>query len=105
MFHDVDKELMPEEVEKLIDNFARDVVKTNFEGPALLLIRVFSPLSRIFGSTWMLINWPILELFGFPAFDFALILRNRENIDKLINKIDELIEEKEKTKKMIKKDY
>lgn len=61
MGFDENKELTSEDVERLIDNFARNVVEQGFEGPDTILIQMFSPISRILGSMWMLINAPILE--------------------------------------------
>lgn len=95
---DVNKELTPKEVDALIDNFAREVVDSGFEGPVYILIQMFSPLTRIIGSTFMIINAPIMELVGIRAYDFAKLMRDRSNIDKIISRIDELTEEREREK-------
>ncbi len=83
--------LTDEKREQIIDTIAEKVVGKHLETPAVLFLDMHKPLSWIAGQTLM-VGVPLLGmLFGAqPVVDFGKMLMERENIDKLITRIEDM---------------
>ncbi len=83
-------DIEPEEADKIIEKTALKIHEMGMEFPALLFGWPIYPLSTIIGQTVFPSAAPVLELFGVDGYKIAGFLRNKENMKKLLNKIDQL---------------
>lgn len=92
---DFEQELPPEEVDKVIDEIARDVVRRRLETPVILFLETHKPLSFV-ASQALVVGSPVLgALFGIDRVArYSGLLRSRENVERLIRRIEELVAEK-----------
>ena len=96
-------EPQPEKVEELIEKIAQFVVKHGMEIPAIFTIETSKPLAYLgaqMGTFYLSAFFPLLP--GNLGFDALGLLRERANLDKMIERIEELREEKEAKEKEIK---
>jgi len=95
------KELQISEKEnQLIEVVAQKIVNSDFEGPVLTLLELVKPLVFIGGELayfYLAVFLPLLENHGY---DFLDTFEKRENVEKLITRIEELNEKKEGEKKI-----
>ena len=88
----LDYESIPEsEITSAIESIARRVVKRRLETPAILLLELHRPVSFLAGQA-LVVGAPFLgPIFGLDAVgQFGAIFNDRSNLDKLIQRIDEL---------------
>jgi len=83
--------LTPEQRDRIIDDFAWKVVRRKLETPAILFLEMHKPLTTI-ASTMVTFSQPTLGAFlGFRRMaEWAALLNERENVDQLIRRIEEL---------------
>ena len=83
--------LTPEERDRIIDDLARKVVRRKMETPAILFLEMHKPLTTI-ASTMVTFSQPTLGAFlGFRRMaEWAALLNERENVEQLIRRIEEL---------------
>lgn len=85
--------LSSEREEELIDWAARQIVKRGLELPALTYLEAF----RYYGYPMAYLNIlplaPILDALGINAYEFVDLLSKRENVERIIYKIQEFNEE------------
>ncbi len=96
-----DEELPPEEVDKYLDGIARKVVDRELEVYAKVLLGMSWPLAFVGGQLGRVFISPYLFIFGDREDTVSkriFVFEKKENIFKLIHKIDELTEEREKIK-------
>ena len=96
-----DEELPPEEVDKYLESIARKVVDREMEIYAKVLLGMSWPLAFIGGQLGRVFISPYLFIFGDREDTVSkriFVFEKKENIFKLIHKIDEFIEEREKIK-------
>ena len=84
----------PESVQnhsELIEKTADFVVKHRLAAPALLFLENFKPLNRLFGQTLLLFS-PFAAFFSLEnrLREVSDLLQSRENVEKLIERIDTL---------------
>ncbi|MDO8684842.1 MAG: hypothetical protein Q7N50_15370 [Armatimonadota bacterium] len=93
-----EEELSQEETDRLIEKIATDVVRRRLETPAVMFLEMHKPLSFI-ASQALLVGTPALgALFGAETMSrYSGLLRRRENVEKLIQKIEQLSKEKDKS--------
>lgn len=86
-------EITKEEANKIIESLAARIVERKLEVPATILLEVCKPLSFFAGQA-VLVAGPILyPFFGVENVErFAGFLNNRENIARLIARIEQLSE-------------
>ena len=103
----IPRELTPEEEEDLINKIASEIVRSGFGTVSLLYLESYKPLSFIGGQLGLFFLSPILPLlgkWGQLGTDLLMLVSKRENVEKIIKKIEELMkEEKEKEKERKKK--
>ena len=77
--------------EKIIDEIASYIHKRKLEAPAIMFLEMNKPLS-LFYSSLFYVSTPVLGAFmGVDRMKkLYLLMENRENIEKLICKIEEL---------------
>lgn len=92
------KNLTPEEEEKLINKLAEEIVKRELELPASLLLEVYSPVSGYFTTLGFFYGFPFISMLGDTGFDYTSLFMKRENVKKLINKIEEKKKERDEKK-------
>ncbi|MCC6444388.1 MAG: hypothetical protein IT210_13165 [Armatimonadetes bacterium] len=87
-------ELTPQEIEELTGRLAREVVGRGLEVPAILFLEMHKPLAFMAGQG-MLVAAPALGAFlGMENMHrFALFISSRDNIERLICRIEDLTEE------------
>lgn len=92
-------ELTPQQEEELIENLAQFIVKRKMETPAILFLETLKPLSFV-GSTFAMIYVvPFLDIYGMNINQYALLFQKRENVERLLQRIEALIEESDRLKK------
>ena len=96
---DFDRELTPEEADEMIESIACDVVRRRLETPTILFLESHKPLSFI-ASQALVVGTPILgTLFGVERMSgYSALLRSRENLEKLIRRIETLSAERDRSK-------
>ncbi len=89
-------ELSPEQRDALIDRVAGEVVRRRLETPAVLFLVIHRPLSFL-ASQALVVFTPLFGVLFKPDTleKLALAMQERENIDRLVNRIEELANERE----------
>ena len=94
-------DLSPEEEDELIEKMARHIVKRKLGLMAQITLETMGPLTWIGAELGMTILGPYLEFFGVEK--VTALFRNRKNLKRLMDRIEELEEEqrgkKEKPKR------
>lgn len=83
-------QITPEQ-EQMLDKIAQTIVRRGMSVPAVFFMETLKPLNFI-GSQALVFFGPIIESL-FPkngVYDFAELMENRENVDRLMLKIEEL---------------
>ena len=99
-------EPQPEKVEEMIEKIAQFVVKHGMEIPAIFTIETSKPLAYTgaqIGMFYLSAFFPLLP--GNWGFDALGLLRDRANLDKLIDRIEDLKEQKEAKEREIKEKW
>lgn len=90
-------EVTPEEVDKTVESIARKVVDSEIELYARFLLAMSWPLAYVGGQLAKVFIGPYLFIFGSREntfYEYISIFENKDNVFKLINKIDEFTEER-----------
>ena len=88
-------DLPPDEEDELIEKLAQNIVKRKMGLLAQLTLETISPISKMGADLGMTLLGPYLEFFGVEK--VTALFRKRENLTRLLDRIDEL--EMEKTRK------
>jgi hypothetical protein len=88
---DIDTPLADEERDSLVNSIASAIVKRRLEAPAIFFLEAHKPLSFL-ASQSVLVAMPFLApLIGAQRMaDLSKLLRDRENVDMLISRIEEM---------------
>jgi len=97
MFDQLGEPLSEEEAEKVIKEIASAVVKRGLTTPAIIFLEMNKPITYIAGQG-LIVAMPFLApIFGPERMGrYSRFLQTRENVDRLIRRIEELSEESEK---------
>ena len=87
-------ELTPGEEEKLIGNIAETVVEYGLEAPAILFLEVTRPLSFIASQLAIVVLGPLQWLFQLEGPKYTGLFMKRENVGRIIERIEELSKSK-----------
>jgi hypothetical protein len=82
--------LTPEREQELIDQIAKRVIEHHMETPAILFLETFRPLSFVaaqFGTVYL---GPLTPLLGSWSEEGLALLQKRENVERLLRRIEEL---------------
>ena len=93
-------EIKESEVEQLIEEIAAEVVRRKLEAPAVLFLEMNRPLSFI-GSQALIVATPLLgPIFGPEKMArYSKLLSNRQNIEKIISRIEDMSAKRDKKDK------
>jgi len=89
-------EISPEREEELIEKLARLISRIDMELPLQLLAWGFYPTATILSYTALIGPASLLEVLGIKAYEYVALLGNKENVKRLISRLDELRRAKEK---------
>lgn len=89
--------LSEEETQQVIDEIASAIVKRRLETPAVLFLEMHKPISYIAGQG-LIVAMPVLGPMLGPErmAKFSRLLQKRENVERLIQRIEEMSEESDK---------
>jgi len=99
MFDKLGEPLSEEETRKVIDDVATAIVKRRLETPAVLFLEMNKPLSYLAGQG-LIVAMPFLApIVGAERMGrFSRFLQKPENVERLIQRIEELSEERDEKK-------
>ncbi|MFQ6052725.1 MAG: hypothetical protein ACE5OO_00655 [Candidatus Bathyarchaeia archaeon] len=88
------EEINPAVIDDLIEKIAQKVVDAKMEAPAILALETMKPLSWIGSQMGRIFLTPWVGVFGYSAMDkadkYMMIFEKRENVDRLIKRIEKL---------------
>ncbi|HZO90709.1 MAG TPA: hypothetical protein VFB38_20440 [Chthonomonadaceae bacterium] len=88
---DWDAELPEAERDQLIERLAQQVARRRLHGPAVLLLEMHKPLTFLASQSLLLGSGFLAPLFGPQNIQrYSKLLESRENIERLIRRIEEL---------------
>jgi hypothetical protein len=87
-------ELAEEDEERLIGSIARAVVDYGLEAPAILFLEATRPLSFIASQLAIVVLAPLQMFFQFEGPKYTGLLMKRENVGRIIDRIEELSKSK-----------
>src|SRR5579862_6118336 len=92
-------ELTPEQEEQLLDKAADSIAKRGMIAPAVVALEMHKPLSNVGAHAAVAFSPFLVPFFGFSAVDdYSRLLRKRENIERLIVRLEEIAAGSKKTK-------
>lgn len=91
------EDLPPEEEEKLIQAMAKYLIDHKLDTMFLMVIQSGGPLTTMFSEFWMGLYGPYLDFFGVDK--YMALMRKRKNVEKLINMLEKVQDEKKEKKK------
>jgi hypothetical protein len=91
----LEAELSRQERDEILDRLARQVTRRRLEVPAMLALEMHRPLTFL-GSQALVVFTPMLApLFGLDNLQkLSKLLEEQENLDRLLDRIDELVAER-----------
>jgi hypothetical protein len=95
-------EITPERETELIDKIAATISKHNLEIPTIFLGSGFQSTSTVLSQMLLLPMTPYLEAFGISGYDYVALFSNKDNVRRLMEKLDEIYLTKEMTKEAAK---
>jgi hypothetical protein len=87
-------ELTDADEEKLIGNIAKTVVEYGLEAPAIMFLEVTRPVSFIASQLAIVALGPLQWLFELETPKYTALFMKRENVGKIIERIEELSKSK-----------
>lgn len=82
---------LPEgEEEKLIDNIANTVVDYGLQAPAIMFLEATRPVSFIASQFAIMVLGPLQWLFQLEGPKYTAVFMKRENVSRIIDRIEEL---------------
>lgn len=87
--------LSPKREEEIINKIANVISRWDMEIPASLLGKLLVPTSSVISQIHVMPSVLYLDLIGLDGFEVAAFLDNKENVKRLLAKIQELKDAKE----------
>ena len=87
-------DLTPEEEDRLIGNIAKTVVDYGLEAPAILFLEATRPLSFIASQLAIVVLGPLQWLFELNGPKYTGLFMKKENVGKIIERIERLSDPK-----------
>lgn len=87
--------LSPKREEEIINKIAHVISRWDMEIPASLLGKLLVPTSSVISQIHVMPSVLYLDLIGLDGFEVAAFLDNKENVKRLLAKIQELKDAKE----------
>jgi hypothetical protein len=81
-------ELTFEEEEKLLDGLAKKIHEYGLETIAIIFLESSKPISVV--GSQLILTWaaPFLEIVGVKGYDYAALFSKKENVERLLKKIE-----------------
>ena len=98
------KESTPEDEEKMIEKAVELISSNDIEDIALIFLGTFRPGVYIIGEMSRVFLAPLLVFTGDKGYDILNTFEKRENVDKLVKKIEQVRKEKDEKSKLLKKE-
>jgi hypothetical protein len=90
-------ELPEAEQGQVIEKIAQGIVRRGMEAPTILLLEMHKPVTFLVSQGLMSISYFIAPIVGFENVRIASkLLERRENVERLIQRIEELAEERQR---------
>ena len=87
-FHVPTLDISQEREEEIVEVLASRIVDNKMEAPALLFLIPFRPISPIASQLTLLPFAPLLEAFDIPGFDYVSFLKDSDNVNTLVKRIE-----------------
>jgi hypothetical protein len=87
-------ELTEEDEKRLIDNIAKMVVNMGLEAPAIIFLETTRPLSFVASQLAIVALWPLQCLFEVEGPKYTGLFMKKENVSRIIERIEELSKSK-----------
>ena len=88
-------EISSERENEMIEKIAQFVSKIGMEWPVLLVGWGYVPVATIVTQTTLLPMAPLLEAIGVRGFEYTAFFEKKENVKRLLERIEQLRQEKE----------
>jgi hypothetical protein len=98
------RELTREEQEQMIDKIAAEVLKRRLETVAIMFLESIKPITYIGSQLAIVFVGPFLSVFGDFGINYIKFFENRQNVEKLLKKIEEQTEMRDEDEKKAKED-
>jgi hypothetical protein len=100
MFDQLGEPLEEEEIQKVLDDIATQVVKRGLTAAAIMFLEMNKPITYV-ASQGLIVTMPFLAPFvgADKVARYSRFLQTRENVDRLIERIEELSEEYDRKRK------
>ncbi|HOK53514.1 MAG TPA: hypothetical protein PKV43_03540 [Armatimonadota bacterium] len=100
MLDNLGEPLSEEETEKLVNDVAAEIIKRRLETPAVLFLEMHKPLSFI-ASQGLIVALPFLApILGQDRMSkLSRFLQGRDNVERLIQRIEDMSEERDTAQK------
>ncbi len=82
--------LSEERKAEIIDRLAEKIVDKGLVAPAIMFLESVKPFATVGSYTFLLFSSPILGLIGIDGYEYAGFFKDKENIEKLTKRIEEL---------------
>lgn len=88
-------DITPEREEEIIEKTAKLVSNFGMELPAILMGSAYVPMASVLTQFTLLPISPLLESIGIPGFEYTAFFEKKENVKRLLDRIDQLRKERE----------
>ena len=93
------REASPEETEEIIENIAQQAVKRQMELPANFFLGTLRPFSYMGGQLFRVFIAAFTPFLGNLRYEYISVLEKNENIVRIIDRINDLSDEREEEKR------
>lgn len=98
------RELTPEEQEQMINKIANEVIKRRLEAVAIMFLESIKPISYVGSQLAMVFVGPFLAIFGDLGINYIRFFEKRDNVEKLLRKIEEETKTRDEEEKKAKEE-
>ena len=88
--------ISPEREKELIDKMARFITDRHMQTPAIIFLESLKPLSFVIGQFGMAYLSPFTPFFGRWGNEGLILIQKRENVERLLQRIEELSRNQDK---------
>jgi hypothetical protein len=96
------EDLTPEQTAHIIDRIAEEVTKRELETSAMTFLESVKPLSFVGSQMSMIFVGPFLEIFGGVGIDYIKFFEKRDNVERLVRRIEEQAKVRDEENKRVK---
>jgi hypothetical protein len=83
-------DISPEREKELVEKLAQIISRMDLEIPALMLMQGFYPIATVMSYTAFIGPATFLELIGIRGYEYVGFLGKKENVKRLVDKLEEL---------------